>query len=72
MLLVAYLDDGDGGDGGGLVVAGLHGLTKRPLVTSLAALQRSNAQLNEINPDEASWITPTTKLNLANRLILLS
>ena len=59
-------------DGNALRVAALHGLTKWPLVADLAALLASNAQIDEIDPDEAAWIRPQTTLRLKDRLVLLA
>ena len=55
----------------GDAVACLHGLSRRPLVATCAELQASNAQIAEVDPDEAAWAA-AAELNLADRLVVLS
>ena len=58
-------------DADGDAVACLHGLSRRPLVATCAELQASNAQIAEVDPDEAAWAA-AAELNLADRLVVLS
>ena len=55
-------------------IVAVHGLSKRPLITDLDTLYRSNLQLRAVKPRRATaWVVPETGIRLGEgRLLLLS